>query len=130
MKALGPYSRSHVLAKLDRRTAESQLVETVVRELTAHVGGKPDATQAMLIERVAMLTLHCALMDRKMLGEDGEGANAMSKADADKYLAWSNTISKLLKHLGPSKAVADNQPRMSIKERLALKQQLEHEVAA
>lgn len=101
MKPIGPYSRPHVLAKLDRRTSEAQLLENVRKELTAHVGGKPDAAQAMLIERAAMLTLHAALMDQKMLEGGGEGAAAMSKADVDKYLSWTSAIARIVAKLGP-----------------------------
>jgi hypothetical protein len=121
MKPIGPYSRPHVLAKLDRRTAESQLLENVRKELTAHVGGRPDAVQASIIERIAMLTLHAALMDQKMLEDSGEGAVGMSKADVDKYLSWTNAIARLVAKLGPSKA-ADAKPRLTIQQKFALKQ--------
>ena len=102
MPPIGPYSRPDRLAKLDRRTRESRLMQSVVRDLTKHVGGKPSATQSALIERAAMLTLHLALMDAR-LAERGDGP---SERDSRQYLAWSNSLSRLLRDLGP--AIAPN----------------------
>ena len=41
MPKLGPYSKSATLAKLDRRTTEARLLQSLRRELVAHVGGFP-----------------------------------------------------------------------------------------
>lgn len=90
-----PYSRTHTLAKLDRRTRESALLSRTRSELTAHVGGKPSATQAALIERAAWLTLHVALLDAKIVDASGP-----TDHDSRTYLAWSNSLTRTLAALG------------------------------
>ena len=44
------------LAKLDQRTKEARLMRETRAELAAHVGGKPSAVQAAMIERACQLT--------------------------------------------------------------------------
>ncbi len=95
MRPLGPYSRS-ALANLDGRTKEARLLRDFRADLAAHVGGKPSATQAALIQQAAMLQLHIALMDRKA----AEGAGGLSVRDGREYLAWANALSRLLRQLG------------------------------
>jgi hypothetical protein len=48
---LGPRSRPHMLAKLDKRTKEGKALAELRDELTRHVGGAPSAVQRVLIER-------------------------------------------------------------------------------
>ena len=95
MPGLGPYSRPSVLAKLDGRTREARLLAEVRADLTAHVGGNPSATQARMIERAAWLSLHVAQIDAK-----AAAGGALTDHDCRTYLAWSNTLTKLLRHLG------------------------------
>jgi hypothetical protein len=57
-------------------------------ELAAHVGGKPSAVQAAMIERACQLTLRIVAMDRKF-AETG----AQTDHDSRTYLAWSNSLS-------------------------------------
>jgi hypothetical protein len=52
---IGPYSRPHMLAKIDGRTKESRLMAAARDELTRHVGGSPSHVQRVLIERAARL---------------------------------------------------------------------------
>jgi hypothetical protein len=99
MSKIGPYSRPHTIAKLDGRTKEARLMRAVRRELTAHVGGAPSATEMMMIEQAAQLRLHLALIDRKV----AEGRE-MTPHDSRQYLAWSNALSRLLRHLGPRRS--------------------------
>ena len=55
---VGPYSKPATLAKLDGRTREARLMRDTRAALTRHVGGSPSATQRMLVERAATLSLH------------------------------------------------------------------------
>ena len=108
MPPIGPYSRPAALAKLDGRTRESRLLESTRKELVAHVGGSPSATQRALIERCAMLSLHLALMDEKALTNSGR----MTELDSRTYLAWSNTLARTMKILG-MKGNATKPPSLS-----------------
>ena len=60
-----------------------------------HLGGKPSATQRMLIERAATLALHVEMLDRKV----NEGG-LMTELDSRTYLAWSNSLTRTLRELG------------------------------
>jgi hypothetical protein len=67
----------------------------VKRELTAHIGGNPNAAQSMLIERCAWLSLRIALLDKKLAsGRD------FTQIDSNVYLAWANSLSRMLVKLG------------------------------
>jgi hypothetical protein len=106
-KAIGPYSRPTTLRKLDQRTREAKHMQAVRRELTAHVGGAPSATQRALIDRFAWLSLHVAMLDAKT-AERGE----MTEHDSRTYLAWSNSLSRSLRALG-IKAAAEKPPTLA-----------------
>ena len=99
VRQIGPYSRLHTLAKLDRRTRQSRLMETTRAELTEHVGGKPSVTQRALIDRAAVLALRLAMMDAQT-GPDG----AMSEKNAREYLCWHNAYVRTLASLGAQSA--------------------------
>ncbi len=90
-----PYSRATALAKLDGRTREARLMGAVRDELIAHVGNRPSATQAAMIQQAVQLRLRLATMDRKF-AETG----AMTEHDSRTYLAWANSYTRLLKQLG------------------------------
>ncbi len=79
---------------MDRRSREARILAGTKAELTAHVGGKPSATQQALIDRAAWLTLHVAQIDAKA-ARDG----VLTEHDAKMYLAWSNTLTRALKAL-------------------------------
>jgi len=106
--ALSPHSRPHTLAKLDRRTREARLLAAFRREYTAHVGGRPSATQKTLIERASRLGLYIAVMDRQSAAD-----GTMSEHNSRQYLAWSNALRLCLQALGfqaataPAQSVAD-----------------------
>lgn len=89
---IGPHSRPAALAKIDGRTRTARLVRDTRAELVAHVGGKPSATQAVLIERACQLALQIALMDAKRGG--------LTDHDSRTYLAWTNTLTRLCRQLG------------------------------
>jgi len=100
-REVGPESRPHVLAKLDRRTREFRLLQKVRDDLTGHLGGRPSATQAALIERVAWLSLRVALFDEQI------AAGTISEHASRTYLAWSNTLSRTLRTLGLESRAAE-----------------------
>ena len=95
MNAIGPYSRPLALAKLDGRTREARLMRDTRKSLVQHVGGKPTATEAMVIDRVVNLTLRVATMDRKFTA-----TGTMTEHDTREYLAWSAALTRLLRQLG------------------------------
>ena len=64
----------------------------VKADLTAHVGGNPSATQRMLIDRAAQLTLRLAMLEARPSPMDDHAAN--------QYLAWNNSLVRLMARLG------------------------------
>ena len=88
------YSQPAMLANLDQRTREARMMRETRAALTAHVGGKPSATQKVLIERAVMLTLRLAMLDAKTPTE------GMSERDSRQYLAWNNSLVRLTKQIG------------------------------
>lgn len=90
-----PYSRPVRVAGVTTRTAEGRLIRDVRRDLIEHIGGAPSPAQRLLIERAVMLTVQLARMDGKSLKE-----GAMSEHASREYLAWSNTLTRLLRQLG------------------------------
>lgn len=101
------HSRPAALAKLDGRTREARIMRAARDELTAHVGGKPSATQRALIERAATLTLRVAQLDAK-----AADAGAMSDHASKQYLAWSNSLTRTLRELG-LKPAAEKPPSLA-----------------
>ena len=101
MRKAGPYSAPGALARLDQRSREARIMAGVRADLTAHVGGKPSATQRMLIDRAARLSLQVAQLDAKMSTPDG-----LTDHDHRTYLAWSNTLTRTLRTLGLTAAPA------------------------
>jgi hypothetical protein len=106
VRQIGPYSKPHMLAKLDRRGRTAQLMERVRAELVAHVG-EPSATQSALIDRASILTIYVAQFDAKALEAGG-----LSERDARQYLAYSNSLSRVLAQLG-LKAAAEKSPSLA-----------------
>ena len=112
MKRLGPYSRPPALANIDMRSKHGLLLRRVRSDLTAHVGGKPSATQSILIERGAVLSLQIAMLDAK------HAAGGLTPHDQREYLAWCNALTRLMRQLG-LKGAAERGP--SLREHLAAK---------
>src|SRR5579859_7878760 len=106
-----PGSGPGSLALLDYRTREGRLLKHVRGELTAHIGGKPTAVQAALIDRAALLTLHVAMLDAKALGPGGRPG--MSGHDQRAYLAFSNSLARALRELGIEPAAAERAPSLA-----------------
>ncbi len=105
MRSVGPHSRRDLLTQLDRRSHEARLIRAFREELTAHVGGKPSATQRVLIDRAAVLQLRLALMDRATLATPG-----MSEKNGREYVCWTNALTRVLAALGPAAKAAEAPP--------------------
>ena len=95
MPKLGPYSRPDALSKMDGRTWEAKLLRQVRDDLTAQLGGIPSAAQRALIDQASWLTLHVEQINRRTVG-----GKAMTEHDSRQYLAWTNSLSRTLRHLG------------------------------
>ena len=105
MPKLGVYSKEIVLARPDGRTREARLLKQMRAALFAHLGGEARLTppRRALVERAAMLQLRLATLDAKIL--DGGFTDHDSRA----YLAWNNSLVRLLGQLGLEPA-ASKQP--------------------
>ena len=101
MRQIGPYSKPNRLAILDGRTMEAKLMARIRRELTEHVGGSPTATQRILIDRAAALSLRLQLMDR-----EAARSGDMSERNGRQYLAWSASLTRVVKQIGLNEAPA------------------------
>ena len=77
------------------RSKEGELARRVRRDLIAHLGGKPSATQSMLIARMAWLLVHMARIDERAMAGDGLSAHATRE-----YLAWHGQVARGLAQLG------------------------------
>jgi hypothetical protein len=93
-RAVDPAARAHRWAK-DGRSREAALYRAVVKRLAAHVGGSPNHAQALIIGRIAWLQVHLARMDERAILDGG-----LSEHATREYLAWSNTVSRMLDRLG------------------------------
>jgi hypothetical protein len=108
MRQVGAYSRAGTLWKLDGRVKEARLMNRVRAELIAHVGGRPSATQRLLIERAAILSLKAAQIDLKILaGEE------LTQHDNQHALAWLNSLRRTLVALGAEANTADKPPSLT-----------------
>ncbi|MCV3764042.1 hypothetical protein OCK01_00410 [Rhizobium sp. TRM95796] len=57
----------------------------------------PSVAQLAMIDRAAWLSLHLSMMDAKIL----EGGDAvLTDRDGRQYLAWANTLNRLLRDIG------------------------------
>ncbi|WP_376092802.1 hypothetical protein ACE7GA_24345 [Roseomonas sp. CCTCC AB2023176] len=92
---MGAYAGLARLSDLDLRTRHGRILRGVRTDLSAHVGANPSATQRLLIERAAQLTLRVAIFDDR-LAEGG----GMTDHDSRQYLAWSNSLTRALRALG------------------------------
>lgn len=111
MRPIGPQSRPERLSKLDGRTKLAKLERKTRADLIQHVGGNPSATQMMLIEQASMLQMRINLMDRKTI--DGV---EMTDHDVRHYLAWCNSLARLLRQLGLKGAP---QPKVTLADHLS-----------
>jgi hypothetical protein len=94
-----------MLAKLDRRTKEAQLLEAARASLTRHVGGAPNDIQRVLIERASRLMVYIETMDAQALAD-----GTMSERNSRQYLAWTNSLRLTLRELGLKAAPVEKLP--------------------
>lgn len=116
MEQVGPYSRPKAFAKLDGRSQAAKHLKATRAELTAHLGGKPSATQRMLVERAAKLALQVDLMDNRMTV-----SGAMTDHDSRTYLAWTNSLRLIMRELGLDRSVSPQAPGAALQAHLARK---------
>ncbi len=86
------------------RSREGQLYRAVRAELIAHCGGAPSIAERTIINRLAMMQLHLAHLDESMFRDGGLSPHATRE-----YLAWCNSVAKLLRQLG-LKGAAERPP--------------------
>jgi hypothetical protein len=80
----------------DGRSADARLMRRTRAELIAHLGGKPSATQAAIIDQIGWLTLYVTRMNRQAL----ETAGVHSAHAAKEFLAYQNSLTRALARLG------------------------------
>jgi hypothetical protein len=83
------------------RTREGELYRRVVRQLVAHVGGRPSATEEYMIGQIAWLQVHLAHLNEAALKK-----GVLSNHAQREYLAWSNAYVRALARLGIKGAAA------------------------
>jgi hypothetical protein len=92
-RQIGPYSRAPTLVKLDRRTKEARHTEAVIAALTAHVGGNPSATDRVVIERCAWLSLQVAKLDARI------ATGQFTDHDSRTYAASTSALARMMRSL-------------------------------
>ncbi len=93
---IGPHSLIATFKDLDGRTAHGRILRQTARDLAAHVGGKPSATQRVLIERAAQYRLRLAMLDAKA------ATGAMTDTDERWWSHWSSGLARIMRDLGPA----------------------------
>src|SRR5438309_3488010 len=110
---VGPYSRiidrGVIGDSIDGRSREGRFLRAYEQLLREHVGGRPSIVQRQLIQRAARIALHLELLDEKSLAR---GA-ALTVHDSHYYIAWSNSLSRLLSRLGMDAAATERPPSLS-----------------
>lgn len=112
---LGGTSRDAVLAGLDPRSPEGRFLARTKRELVAHLGGKPTATQVLMIEAAARLRLRLWLLDAKAFASGGD----VSDTDTKRYSWHAGSLLRVLRDLGLAEAAKPVAPRRSLADHLA-----------
>jgi hypothetical protein len=100
-------SPPEALAKIDNRRVEARIMAKIEADLTRHCGGSPSITQQILINRLAWLGLHLAQLDKK-----ASTAGSLCDGEAKRYLGWSNSFIRGVRHLG-LKGAAERAPTFS-----------------
>lgn len=97
---------------------EAKLYRSFRDELLRHVG-KPTPVQSILIHRLAWIQVHMSKMDERGM-RDGE----LSDWATRQYLAWANTVSRMLQALGVENPSAKllKAPELSLADHLATRE--------
>ena len=102
---IGPYSAAHMLAKLDGRSREANLLRRIRADLLKHIGGNPTVVQEMLIQRACVLSLRLAQIDRKIFAD-----TELTLHDNQWTVAWQNALTRTLLALGVHQEAARQPP--------------------
>jgi len=102
-----------MLAKLDGRSREANLLRQIRTDLLRHVGGKPSAVQEMLIQRACVLSLRLAQIDRRIFAD-----TELTLHDNQWAVAWQNALTRTLVALGVHPEAAAAQPSPALAEYL------------
>jgi hypothetical protein len=94
-RRIRPRSNLHSLQRIDQRTKAGQLYRRVHTELTAAVGGNPDFTQRLLIERCAIMQVRLAMIDEEILA-----GRMLSDIGDRSTISWANCLRRTLAQLG------------------------------
>jgi hypothetical protein len=105
---------------IDGRSREGRFLRAYERMLLAHVGERPSITQRALISRAARMALHLELLDERALTD----RHVFTQHDANYYVSWSNSLSRILARLGfepspPPKPPAPPLPQLTLSEIIA-----------
>jgi hypothetical protein len=93
-----------ISTRLHGNSTERRAAARLRADLIAHCGGRPSATQMAMIEQATELKLRLAVMDQDFIRTSRRSAHASRD-----YLAWSNSMVRLLRQLG-LKGAAENPP--------------------
>lgn len=77
------------------KTKTGELIRRISNDLSAHVGGRPSCTQALVIGRSAWLLAHLAALDEKAMQNNG-----LLHRDAAEYATLNRALVKSLSVLG------------------------------
>src|SRR4051812_12626684 len=95
MPQIGTISSTDTRTKRDGRTREARLVKRLRNDLIAQCGGTVSASQRLLIDRIASLSLRIHLLDSDTSVHTGRA-----------YLDLTMTLAQLLAQLGVQPAAA------------------------
>jgi hypothetical protein len=84
------------IVPIDRRTRVGREVAAFRASLLAHVGENASVTQRATVELACQLRVRLVAMDL----EFAEGGGAMTAHDSRTYLAWANSLARVLNRLG------------------------------
>ena len=102
---LGPYSRvidRGARGVISGNTWEGRFLRAYEADLVEYLGGNVSIVQRALITRACRLALHLELMDRRSLVE----GKPLTTHDHNHYVAWSNSLARLLLKIGVQAAAA------------------------
>ena len=92
--------------RLHGNSAERRAAARLRADLIAHCGGRPSATQMAMIDQATELKLRLSVMDQDVIRTSRRSAHASRD-----YLAWSNSMVRLLRQLG-LKGAAEKPPSL------------------
>jgi hypothetical protein len=91
---------SRAIFRIDNRSVIGREVTKFRTALVQHCGGEPDAVQRQQIELACQLRARLLTMDLRFVELEGE----QTELDSRTYLAWANSLSRLLLKIAPQNA--------------------------